>query len=77
MGTFYSLNHSSSNKFKWQLCVIIVGGFRVESLAGLDWNEWQLWVGIRNMVNLRECVQIWFLIVNYDDASLQLIKKNL
>ena len=40
LGAFYSLDHSSSNKFKWQLCVIMGGGFGLESLASLKWNEW-------------------------------------
>ena len=40
LGTFYSLDHSSSNKFKWQLCVIMSGGFGLESVAGIKWNEW-------------------------------------
>ena len=32
----------------WQLCRGITGNVRVERMAGLPWNQWQLWRGIRN-----------------------------
>ncbi|MCL1479556.1 MAG: hypothetical protein MH219_19525 [Marinobacter sp.] len=32
----------------WQLCRGISGSFRVEWVAGFDWNQWQPWSGIRN-----------------------------
>jgi hypothetical protein len=40
-------NTLSANLPGWQLCPGISGSFPLEWVAGLLWNQWQVWRGIR------------------------------
>jgi len=46
---------------EWQLCPGISGSFRLEWVAGLLWNQWQIWRGIRTklVAFLSNC---WFVV---------------
>ena len=45
------LENAPSDKLPgWQLCSGISGSFRLEWVAGLLWNQWQLWRGIRMLI---------------------------
>ena len=45
-------NVLSDNLPGWQLCPGISGSLRLEWVAGLLWNQWQAWRGIRTVPDI-------------------------